>query len=192
MMEEPHNIVFLDVDGVLNTIDTKERSPMGYIGIQRSRVKILHEILKDNQAALVLSTTWKRTWSRNLPELTMDKDAAYMVTIFAEEGVFACDKTVDDGDDRGRGIAKWLNAHPHLGWVVIDDERFPDFNDYGICAHLIQTSFATGGGLKEKHIQKAKMLFDRQVSGRISTNPQIPDYKGSNYAGKRHKHFGKN
>lgn len=57
VMESPKNIVFLDVDGVLNTVSTKERSPMGYIGIQEDKIRVLHTILTDNNAALVLTST---------------------------------------------------------------------------------------------------------------------------------------
>ena len=69
VMESPKNIVFLDVDGVLNTVSTKERSPMGYIGIQEDKIRVLHTILTDNNAALVLTSPWKRTWSLSLPEI---------------------------------------------------------------------------------------------------------------------------
>ena len=48
VMESPKNIVFLDVDGVLNTVSTKERSPMGCVGIQKDKVRILYTILTEN------------------------------------------------------------------------------------------------------------------------------------------------
>ena len=38
--------VFLDVDGVLNTRTTCERSPEGYKGIDDARVEILSKVLK--------------------------------------------------------------------------------------------------------------------------------------------------
>lgn len=173
MRESPHNVVFLDVDGVLNTLSAKERSPMGYIGIQKSKVRILHTILKQNDASLVLTTSWKRSWSRSVPELSMNEDARYMVEQFADADVFACDKTNDDGFDRGQGIAEWLHTHPHKGWIVLDDEIFHDYRDYGIFAHLIRTSIAPNGGLKEKHIRIAAVLFAKQQEGKLSTEPKV-------------------
>lgn len=174
MRGSPHNVVFLDVDGVLNTLAAKERSPMGYIGIQKSKVQILHTILAQNDAVLVLSTSWKRSWSRSVPELSMNEDARYMAEQFADADVFACDKTNDDGFDRGRGIAEWLHTHPHKGWVVLDDETFPDYRDYGIFAHLIRTSIAPNGGLKEKHIRIAAALFAKQQEEKLGTEPKVP------------------
>ena len=85
MRGSPHNVVFLDVDGVLNTLAAKERSPMGCIGIQKSKVQILHTILAQNDTVLVLSTSWKRSWSRSVPELSMNEDARYMAEQFADQ-----------------------------------------------------------------------------------------------------------
>lgn len=191
MQESPHNIVFLDVDGVLNTDSTSDRSPMNYVGIEQGKVRILHTILEQNDAILVLTTTWKRTWSRSLPEMTMDKDCVYMVTKFAEENVFACDKTDDDGYDRGHGIARWLQKHPHKGWIVLDDEKFDDYRDYGIFPHLIQTSFAPNGGLKEKHIRAASVLFKKQSGGKPGTEPKTPSYATENGQTWKQRHYGK-
>lgn len=118
MRESPHNVVFLDVDGVLNTLAAKERSPMGYIGIQKSKVQVLHTILAQNDAVLVLSTSWKRTWSRSVPELSMNKDARYMVEQFADADVFACDKTIHwplgkpGGLIRGPERGRLINSAP--------------------------------------------------------------------------------
>ena len=39
------NVIFLDVDGVLNFVTCKVLSPGGYTGIADSRVKILAEIV---------------------------------------------------------------------------------------------------------------------------------------------------
>lgn len=157
--ESPQNIVFLDIDGVLNTASTKERSPMGYVGIQESKVRILRAILIENDASLVLTSTWKRTWCLSLPEISMDLDARYMVRKFADADIFICSKTIEDVDDRGHGIRRWLDTHPHKGWIVLDDEIFWDYKDCGIFPHLIRTSCHPGEGLKEKHIRTAAQLF---------------------------------
>lgn len=169
VMESPKNIVFLDVDGVLNTASTKERSPMGCVGIQKDKVRILYAILTENNAALVLTSTWKRTWSLSLPEISMDLDARYMVSRFADADIFVCSKTIEDGNNRGHGIKNWLDAHPHKGWIVLDDELFWDYRDCGIFPHLIRTSYHPGEGLKEKHIRTAARLFAKQATGHQAT-----------------------
>ena len=75
----PKNIIFLDVDGVLNFVTCKDRSPGGYTGIADSRVKILAEIVKENDADIILTSTWKRNWMKhlNLKDL-QDPDATYL------------------------------------------------------------------------------------------------------------------
>lgn len=190
VMKSPQNIVFLDIDGVLNTVSTKERSPMGYVGIQKDKVRILSTILSENNAALVLTSTWKRTWSLSFPEMSMDLDARYMVSRFADANIFICSKTVDDGDDRGHGIKNWLDAHPHKGWIVLDDEIFVDYRDCGIFPHLIRTSCYPGEGLKEKHIQTAARLFAKQASGGNQAAEMSASYERMDKLPETH-HFGK-
>ena len=58
--------VFLDVDGVLNTRTTVERSPEGYKGIDDARVDILAKAVKKyGNADLILSSDWKDLKSDN-------------------------------------------------------------------------------------------------------------------------------
>ena len=52
--------VFLDVDGVLNTKTTVERTPDGYTGIDDARVAILAKAIKKYENAdIILSSDWK-------------------------------------------------------------------------------------------------------------------------------------
>ena len=53
-------VIFLDVDGVLNSRTTVQRSPEGYKGIDDARVEILaNAIKKYGSADIVLSSDWK-------------------------------------------------------------------------------------------------------------------------------------
>ena len=53
--------IFLDVDGVLNSMTTVQRTPEGYKGIDDARVVILAKaISKYGGADLVLSSDWKK------------------------------------------------------------------------------------------------------------------------------------
>lgn len=53
-------VVFLDVDGVLNTRTTVERTPDFHTGIDDARVEILAKaVRKYGNADIVLSSDWK-------------------------------------------------------------------------------------------------------------------------------------
>jgi len=47
-------------------------------------------------------------------------------------------------------------------------------NINGIFAHLIRTSIAPNGGLKEKHIKIAAALFAKQQEEKLGTEPKVP------------------
>ena len=52
--------VFLDVDGVLNTRTTCQRTPDGYTGIDDPRVEILAKVLEKYDChEVVLTSDWK-------------------------------------------------------------------------------------------------------------------------------------
>lgn len=53
-------VIFLDVDGVLNTRTTVQRTPEGYRGIDDARVKVLADAIKKYGGAdIVLTSDWK-------------------------------------------------------------------------------------------------------------------------------------
>ena len=55
-------VIFLDVDGVLNSDEFLKRHTQEIISIDY--VKILKEIVDRTNAALVLSSSWKCGWSK--------------------------------------------------------------------------------------------------------------------------------
>ena len=53
-------VIFLDIDGVLNSRTTVKQTPMGYRGIDEARVKMLADaISKYGGCEIVLSSNWK-------------------------------------------------------------------------------------------------------------------------------------
>lgn len=148
-------IVFLDVDGILNSNDTEDVFK-GFIGLDYSGIKLLREIIDATNAEIVLVSSWKHRWYKD-DKVRQDDLANYLDRRLAEEGLKIIDKT-EGTSDRGTGIIKWLSEHPAESWIVLDDEIFPDYDECGIMPHLVKTSFYDGG-LKEKHVEMAiKML----------------------------------
>ena len=124
-----HLAVFLDIDGVLNTRTTCERSPEGYHGIDDARVDILSKVLKKyGNADIVLSSDWKV-----LEQRQNNEDFLYLLSKLEKYGLRLSGKTERDYSDRGLGIKKYVESHPEIeDYVILDDNKF-DFADDREC-----------------------------------------------------------
>ncbi len=163
-------IIFLDVDGVLNCLSTKE-TYKGFIGIDPRLVEKLAVLYKQSSAEeetnIVISSSWRIGQDRNGCE--MPGSYAYLTRMLEAEGMSIFDDTprlkvgVKGRSRRGREIAEWFYRNRNLditGFVVLDDEFFDDFKKYGISAHLVRTSYAPGnGGFQKKHVKQAMRIL---------------------------------
>lgn len=153
------NVVFLDIDGVLNNDLTAEHSPAGFIGISDSLIKNLAYLTKASKAVVVLSSTWKDEWS--LDPIKITADGEYLQRKLNKEGIRIADK-IDDSLTgafrRGAAIQLYLDEHPNIeNYVILDDLEF-DFADYEeVQSHFLQTDEKVGL-TKEKALEAiAKM-----------------------------------
>ena len=153
------NIVFLDVDGVLN-YDGCQENFNGFCGVVDDRVELLARIVKGANAQIVLVSSWKGLWNEPGPNTQMNPLAKYLVEKLAKQGLHIADRTDDKGSDRGKGINRWIRRVPKqvTSWIVLDDEVFPDYEDEGIMPHLVKTESSTG--LQEEHVEQALKLLN--------------------------------
>lgn len=136
-------LLFLDVDGVLNTPKTRNRSSGGYIGVGTKQLLILSDIVKETEAKIILSSSWKFCWQWN-GGLDPDMDAKYLMKRLKQFGLEIYDFSWDSGFNREMGVQRYLEIHPnHSGYVIIDDEPFL-FEAWGMKKHLVLTDPATG------------------------------------------------
>jgi hypothetical protein len=155
-------VIFLDIDGVLNNEQTNAKSPDGYIGIGNTLLKRLSSIVKETNARIVLSSTWKSEWDKN--ESLCSNDGKYMVKKFRQLGLLVFDK-IEDIDNslstRGAAIMKYLEYHSEVEeWVVIDDDEF-DFAKYPeIMDRFVHTDHLKG--LVEEDVKKAIELLSKE------------------------------
>lgn len=117
-------VVFLDIDGVLNTRTTVKRTPSDYTGIDDARVKILaNAIEKRGGGEIILSSDWKN----------LDKDHddyKYLVSKLAQCNLKISGHTTDRALERGKGIKEYLELHPEIEeYVILDDYTF-EFEHY--------------------------------------------------------------
>lgn len=117
-------VIFLDVDGVLNSKTTVKQTPMGYRGIDEARVKMLADaISKYGGGKIVLSSDWK--------ELKPDEaDYVYLSSKLEKYGLKISGKTVDcRHNGRGAGILNYMEEHSEIEEFVILDDNLFDFQD---------------------------------------------------------------
>jgi hypothetical protein len=153
------NIIFLDVDGVLNCRSTKDRCGP-YIGIDDKKVALLKELVDSTDSIIVLVSSWKEWWTNN-PKFKQAQDelANYLDAKLEKQGLTIADKTDDyNSYNRGDGILNYLDLQKKKGieinkFIILDDEMF-DYEETKLTRNLIQTSFEKNG-LEKKHIRKA-------------------------------------
>lgn len=149
-------VIFLDVDGVLNSKDWLENNRvMGENNVNPEKVKLLAEIIKNTNATVVLSSTW-----RYIPEHPM---FAYLTDILGQNGIKIHSFTPKLDGDRPKEIKLWIeNQSEEIRFISLDDDfSEDDYKKYGIEDCLIKTSFyGENGGLQRNHVKNAIQLLN--------------------------------
>lgn len=164
------NIIFLDVDGVLNSkayFETVKEKNLMYAALDEGKIPLLKRIVKDNKAAIVLSSTWKTLNNPKEPEAY--KMWSYLLSTLAKYDIEIISTTPNLAKKRPEEIKAWLDdwTGEKIKWISIEDDYSEkDYAACGIGGHLIQTVFFTDkvseGGLQEKHVGIARQLFLKQ------------------------------
>ena len=160
-------IIFLDIDGVLNSNKSKQYMPAPYspevlyVGIDEDKLLNLKHIVDDTGAEIYLTSTWKYDWDKE-DKSKQDEFADEIDRRFAAVGLEVTDKTYEDRPVlRGQGIHKVLEELNPDDWVILDDEVYPDFDDYydEIFPHFVQTSWY-GDGLNAEEAELAIQVLN--------------------------------
>ncbi len=156
-------VIFLDVDGVLNSMDYLEENYYDYRKhpINRKCVERLARIVKKTDARLVLSSSWRTGWSpepdKVMPACQILNDA------LAEFGLEIYDKTDSFKiSKRALEIYSWLkkNKGQVESFLILDDNNY-DWESHGLGSRWLQTDFELEG-LKEKDIPDALEILNRR------------------------------
>ena len=133
-------VIFLDIDGVLNTNSDKE--------ISNDKLKLLSELVSKTGADVVLSSSWRNWWNNpkiNIPGSFITKwkkqflDNNLSITLTTE---LECPKNLS--------IEKFIIRHDVKCFIVLDDEPIDT-------ANLVQTNGDVG--LTQSDCQKAAHLL---------------------------------
>ena len=152
-------VIFLDVDGVLNSVETSEVF-QGFVGIDDRLVSKLRRIVRATGAKIVLSSSWKHDWEPREKHL-QNKYGDYLDEKLIRHSLKAIDKTREaDSEKRGEGIIGWVGTHEVDSFIILDDEWY-DFKELGLQSRVIKTEFYDeNGGLTDDHVELAIELLN--------------------------------
>lgn len=149
-------VIFLDIDGVLNTPSSESRCGE-YIGIDDEKVEKLKKIVEKTKAEIVLISTWKKYWRKEekLKPL-QDYSANYLDEKLAKQGLKAIDKTKDKADgrylSRGESILEYVYRNNVENYIILDDCQF-DYDGCDLTDNYIKTNQIEG--LSEQQVKVA-------------------------------------
>lgn len=164
-------IVFLDVDGVLNSMPYLEAARSGKMKNEGEICSIylqrLKEIIEKTGANIVLSSTWRVM--KECEDENGIKMYRYLENRLNEYGLRIYGQT-GDADKRGRvyEILTWVKENaPDAIFVSLDDDfAQEDYERYGIGDCLVHTKYFGGSmdecGLQDIHVQKAVNILLQQ------------------------------
>lgn len=130
------NIVFLDIDGVLNDILTKDKTPSGFRGIDDDKVEMLVKICDKLSANIVISSDWRDCLYKR------DNDGKYLAEKLLKHGLYIIGiiPTIS-WSRRGEEIVKYLEAYDDTidKYLVLDDNEFDFKHIKEVASHVILT-----------------------------------------------------
>lgn len=105
------NVVFFEVDGILNFEGSDAKAPDGSMGISEARVKTFKKLLDSMSAKPVLYGSWKSDWDFHDEYCTAK--GTYLNKKLNRRGIHILDKT-KDAETPEKEIEEWLHRHPNI------------------------------------------------------------------------------
>ena len=189
--DNKENIIFLDIDGVLNGYNmwnvlgwqiiclTKSkklkcwyRKITDTCGVHERKVKRLAKIVRETNSKVVMSSSWRFGWW-NTPYEQQFEDHKKLTDLLNKYNIEIIDITPGSlKGRRDREILSWLakNEDKVRQFVILDDERY-DLECF-VGSNLVQTSSIGKGqmimghtrentGLKNKHVKQAIKILNK-------------------------------
>lgn len=166
-----NRIVFLDIDGVLNSDlwneEHQEEIRQGIL-IDKEKIAILATLIRKTGAKIILHSGW-RYWFDNELNPTR-KESACLVDFLKEEGLTIDGMTPDLTTEEIRASKKFslvkadeillgLKQHDKAAsWVVLDDL---DLHNHEVGEHQVKTNPQIG--LSYKDIELAEKIMEKQI-----------------------------
>ena len=148
-------VIFLDIDGVLNSRAYDRTRGERDGNIDESRLPLLKELVYKTNANIVLSSTWRFHWNRNGAQT--EQEGMELEQTFLKYGLTIYDKTPIVNNDRAAEITAWLDLNPDVERFVILDDIV--FGWDKLQPNVVNTDYYIARGLEQTHIEKALELL---------------------------------
>lgn len=183
-------IIFLDIDGVLNSDDFFEGTANSDLqGIEREidveKIKLLKKAIDETGAKIVLSSSWR--YMKKVQDLK---------ELLSQYGISITGSTSFIEGKRGLEINQWLIEHPDVvDFVILDDEIFDSY-DEKLLKKLLKMSdgvdsdgYSFGEGLLPKDIDEIiKRLGKKKEENETQwTEESTNDYLDNEISKRRNK-----
>ena len=109
-------VIFLDIDGVVNSEETLKRTKGGILGIDPYLVSIFNRIIFATDAKIVLSSSWRHSKEGRdeVRQQIMD-----FIDVTPRMPLLGGSETME----RGKEIKAWLDKHPEVEkYAILDDD----------------------------------------------------------------------
>ena len=154
-MNKENKVIFLDVDGVLNSATTITKVH-GCTGIDDVLVDRLKKIVYATGAKIYLVSDWKDDWYKEQDKKYLQNDFAnHLDKTFLLHGLTVTDKVISANYcdyERGKLVKEFLSENKVDKYVILDDITF-DYRDEGFDANFVHTY--SRYGLTEENVLKA-------------------------------------
>lgn len=161
------NIIFLDIDGVLNSnfwnkSHQREISDGSLIDVEK--IKLLAELVRSTNAEIILHSGWRFWYDSDMKPLRVE--AQNLSELLAKEGLKIADVTPNLTTEEIRRTRKfslikaeeillWVASHENINsWVVLEDL---DLHNAIIEEHQVKIGQMTG--LTPENIQEAERIL---------------------------------
>lgn len=153
-------IIFLDIDGVLNSVQYDRLRTREQGNVDETRLPLLKDIVDETNALIVLSSSWRKHWEKD--SQLCDNIGKDLNSVFAKYHLSIYDKTPClASNDRAEEICMWLSMHSETtAFVILDDIAFGWGDD--LQEHLVKTNCRIGRGLEEQHVKRAIELLNEK------------------------------
>lgn len=153
------SVLFLDIDGVINTNKNYDWGPGPVPMIDFNLVSRVNKIVHVTQAQIVLTSSWRYQVLNN--NMTL-KGFQFLLRTHGMRGdlidVTPCDH---DCPIRGRQIAQWIESHKPKYYAILDDDTCEHLD----AIHGNRVVFADKSyGLLEEQVAKVIEILGREVT----------------------------
>lgn len=161
----PKKVVFLDIDGVLNT-------DSGGSKIEERFVKRLAHIVEETGAEIILSSSWRLCYARCIDPAQdyTDDGVALLLEMLEKYQLCIAGMTPDLASGayaRPLEIRAWLQEQADTErFVILDDETFWVWNwlaDYFVCTAHLNENNKYEYGLTDEDVEKAIEILNRPL-----------------------------